>query len=113
MTNRRLYLAEWRKHYRISRATVAKRCGVDTYTVTRWENGKRRITAQRMNDYADALGMRNAGDLFRHPLEGAIAAHVAYLQNQRRAEQFQRRPLLTRIRDFLSAFFRKHQAKGA
>lgn len=56
-------IARLRKRAGLTQAALAKKLGVTRLTVSRWETGARRLTADTLERIAEALGCR-PGDLF-------------------------------------------------
>jgi len=66
---RRVYLAEWRDHYKLSQKQLAERLGCDVMTVSRWELHKVAISTDALAALTEALGgdLMEPEDLYHHP----------------------------------------------
>lgn len=61
-----LQIREWRYHVGMSQMGLATRMGVDIGYISRVEKGQRTVTADRLVQFAEALGVE-VGDLFKAP----------------------------------------------
>lgn len=64
---RRHYIAEWLEHKEVSQAELARRMDVAPANISRWINEPWRVNMEVLSGIADALAMREAADLLRHP----------------------------------------------
>lgn len=63
---RRLFLTEWRKHFDVSPELLADRINVTRQTIHRWEAEQHRLTPDKLDAYAFALGIEPTA-LWRSP----------------------------------------------
>jgi transcriptional regulator with XRE-family HTH domain len=63
----RLYIAEWRESKGLTQQQLGDRLGTSDVTVSRWETRTRRPDLDAQAAIAEALGLSDPMDLFRHP----------------------------------------------
>ena len=78
---RPVYISDLLNELGVKQAELARRMDTDKANVTRWLSEPQRINLDVISGIADALGLADAGDLFRHPTlvtrlrEAGEAAH--------------------------------------
>jgi transcriptional regulator with XRE-family HTH domain len=63
---RHIYLAEWRERCGLTQVELARRLGVSSVSVSRWELGRALLNTDVMAAVAEAFDIEPQ-DLFRHP----------------------------------------------
>lgn len=78
---RRLYPKEWREHFEVSPETMAERMNVTRQSIHRWERETNRLTPDKQEAYAFALGIEPEA-LWRHPDAPSVDALLSQADDQ-------------------------------